>query len=130
MSQPQSEGGKETPEQQKIDVSKLASIIPPASELRKKEKKLSEKRIRIRFDQSLNEPVARIPSALASMLDIKSDDTVEIVVAGRKKFLFKAVVFESTDENTVYIYPKEVEKNGVADNSIATLRKSQAKSGR
>jgi len=124
MSQPPSEGEKTSPEQQKVDVSKLVSIIPPASELKKKEKKISEKRVRIRFDHSLNEPVARVPSSLASLLGIKNDDTVEIVVAGRKKFTFKAIVFESPDENVVYIYPKDLDKSGVADNSIATIRKA------
>ncbi|MGC8953569.1 hypothetical protein [Desulfurococcus amylolyticus] len=123
MEQSTSGGEKETGTQQKIDVSKLVSIIPPASELKKKEKKLTEKRVRIRFDRTLNEPIAKIPSALASMLDIKNDERVEVVVAGRKRFEFKALVFESTDENVVYVYPGEIEKNGVADNSIATIRK-------
>ncbi|MEL9909187.1 MAG: hypothetical protein QXP97_05970 [Desulfurococcus sp.] len=124
MEQSPSGGEKETGTQQKVDVSKLVSIVPPASELKKKEKKLTEKRVRIRFDRTLNEAIAKIPSALASMLGIKNDERVEVVVAGRKRFEFKALIFESTDENIVYVYPGEIEKNGVADNSIATIRKA------
>lgn len=112
-------------EERKVDISKLVSIIPPASELFKKERKLSEKRIRIRFDSSLSPDIAKVPSALAKLLDIKDKDAVEIVVAGRKKFRLQAAVFESQEENVVFVPPAEFEKNGVADNSIATIRKAQ-----
>jgi len=112
-------------QQQKPDISKLVSIVPPASELKKKEKILSEKRLRVKYDESLKEPIAKIPKPIAGMLGIKDGDSVEVVVAGRKKFMFKAVVIESQEENTIYVYPEELKINGVADNSIATLRKSR-----
>lgn len=123
--------GAEGKEEKKVDISKLVSIIPPASELMKKEKKLSEKRVRVRIDQSLKDPVARIPSALTSMLGIREGDVVEVVVAGRRKFTFKATVFESQDENVVHVAPRdlnniEVLRSGVADNSIATVRRSSS----
>jgi len=111
--------------QQKPDISKLVSIVPPASELKKKEKTLSEKRLRVKYDESLKEPIAKIPKPIAGMLGIKDGGSVEVVVAGRKKFMFKAVIIESQEENTVYLYPEELKINGVADNSIATLRKSR-----
>ncbi|MFZ8791643.1 MAG: hypothetical protein ACO2OS_05125 [Thermosphaera aggregans] len=111
--------------QQKPDISKLVSIVPPASELKKKEKTLSEKRLRVKYDESLKEPIAKIPKPIAGMLGIKDGDSVEVVVAGRKKFVFKAVIIESQEENTIYVYPEELKMNGVADNSIATLRKSR-----
>jgi hypothetical protein len=107
----------------KVDIKKLVSIIPPASELRRKQKVLREKRIRIRYDESLPEGSARVPKDLASMLGIRDGDTIEIVIAGRKKFLFKAEVIEEIGTNIVYCYPEELRENGVADNSIATLRK-------
>lgn len=112
-------------QQQKPDISKLVSIIPPASELKKKERILSEKRLRVRYDESLKEPLAKIPRPVAGMLGIKDGDSVEVVVAGRKKFVFKALVIESNEENTIYVYPDELKSNGVADDSIATLRKSR-----
>ncbi len=107
----------------KVDIKKLVSIIPPASELRRKQKVLKEKRIRIRYDESLPEGSARVPKDLASMLGIKNGDIIEIVIAGKKKFLFKAEIIEETGTNTVYCYPEELRENGVADNSIATLRR-------
>jgi antitoxin component of MazEF toxin-antitoxin module len=117
----------ETPsqeEKQKIDVSKLIAIIPSASELKGEKKHLGEKRIRIKYDRTLNKPIAKLPSHIASELGIKTGDTVEVVVAGKKKVLFTAEVVESKD-NAVAVYPVELEKQGVADNSIATIRKAR-----
>ncbi|ABN70228.1 conserved hypothetical protein [Staphylothermus marinus F1] len=107
----------------KVDVKKLVSIIPPASELRRKQKILREKRIRIKYDDSLPENTAKVPKDLAEALGIKEGDTIEIVIAGKKKFLFKAIIIEEAGTNLVYCYPEELREKGVADNSIATLRK-------
>ncbi|ADI32426.1 hypothetical protein [Staphylothermus hellenicus] len=107
----------------KVDIKKLVSIIPPASELRRKQKVLREKRIRIKYDESLPENTAKVPKDLAEALGIKEDDTIEIVIAGKKKFMFKAVIIDETGTNLVYCYPEELREKGVADNSIATLRK-------
>ena len=119
--------GEEATGETKVDVSKLVAIIPPASEIigKKREKStIIEKRIRIRFDRSLDKPIARIPSSIAQLLSIKNGDAVEIVVAGRKKAVFTAEVFEAKpEEEAVYIYPGELEPQGVSDNSIATIRK-------
>lgn len=110
----------------KVDISKLVAIIPPASEVlgRKKEAVLPEKRVRIRFERGLDKPIARIPSSIAQLLGVKSGDLVEVVVAGKKKAVFTAEVVESKPgEEVIYVYPAELEKQGVADNSIATIRK-------
>ncbi|MCC6024844.1 MAG: hypothetical protein LM555_00915 [Desulfurococcaceae archaeon] len=110
----------------KVDISKLVAIIPPASEVlgKKKEAVLPEKRVRIRFERGLDKPIARIPSSIAQLLGVKSGDLVEVVVAGKKKAVFTAEVVESKPgEEVVYVYPAELEKQGVADNSIATIRK-------
>ncbi len=123
-----SEKEKTTQEQQdtktqKIDIKKLVSIVPPASELRRRQKLLREKRIRIKYDESLPEGAAKIPKDLAKMLGINDGDKIEIVVAGKKKFVFTATIIDETGTNYVYVYPAELEEKGVADNSIATLRK-------
>jgi antitoxin component of MazEF toxin-antitoxin module len=110
----------------KVDISKLVAIIPPASEVlgKKKEAVLPEKRVRIRFERGLDKPIARIPSSIAQLLGVKSGDLVEVVVAGKKKAVFTAEVVESKPgEEAIYVYPAELEKQGVADNSIATIRK-------
>jgi hypothetical protein len=110
----------------KVDISKLVAVIPPASEVlgKKKEAVLPEKRVRIRFERGLDKPIARIPSSIAQLLGVKSGDLVEVVVAGKKKAVFTAEVVESKPgEEVIYVYPAELEKQGVADNSIATIRK-------
>lgn len=109
--------------QQKIDIKKLVSIVPPASELRRRQKLLREKRIRIKYDDNLPEGVAKVPKELAKMLGINDGDKIEIVVAGKKKFVFTATIIDEPGTNNVYVYPAELEEKGVADNSIATLRK-------
>ncbi|MEM4481901.1 MAG: hypothetical protein QXK88_05690 [Desulfurococcaceae archaeon] len=111
-------------EKSKLDISKLISIIPPVSELRGEKKVISEKRIRIRFDRSLDRPIARVPSQVAKELGVRNGDVVEVVVAGKKKTILKAEVIES-GENAVAVYPGDLERQGVSDNSIATIRKSK-----
>jgi len=107
----------------KIDVSKLVSIIPSPAELRGEEKKITEKRIRVKYDETLPAGYAKFSKKLAELLGITENDMVEIVVAGRKKFIYKSMIVEDTDVNTVYCNPSELKPNGVADNSIATIRK-------
>ncbi len=123
MSQPTDQKSQTQEQPKKVDIKRLVSIIPPASELRRKQKYLKEKRIRIKYDETLPENTARVPKDLANLLNIKEGDTIEIVVAGKKKFLFKATIIEETNTNIVYCYPEELKEKGVADNSIATLRK-------
>ena len=114
---------EETKTTKKIDVSKLVSIIPSPSELRREEKKIVEKRIRIRYDESLPENTAKISKELANLLGIGENDLIEVVVAGRKKFVFKPLIVEDLDPNIVLCYPRELREKGVADKSIATVRK-------
>ena len=107
----------------KIDVSKLVSIVPPPTELKREEKRFTEKRIRIRYDESLPEDQAKISKELARFLNIGENDLVEVVVAGKKKFVFKPIIVDDLDPNIAMCYPEKLRENGVADNSIATIRK-------
>lgn len=106
------------------DILKLVSIIPQASELRSEKKILHEKRIRIRFNRELDKPIAKIPVNIANELGIKNGDLIEIIVAGKKKTIFTVEIVESS-ENHVLVYPVELEKQGISDNSIATIRKAR-----
>jgi len=96
---------KATDEVKKVDVSKLVSIIPPSSELRREEKRITEKRIRVRYGAELSANTAKLAKQLADMLGIKEGDEIEIVVAGKKRFVYKALVEEGLDPNIVYCYP-------------------------
>lgn len=120
-----SEESKPSAKQEKTDISKLLALIPSAAELRSEKKKPTEKRIKIKFNKAFTKPIARIPIHIATELDIKPGDQVEIVVAGRRKAILEAELYE-TKENIVEVYPEELEKQGVADNSVATIRKLKA----
>lgn len=125
MSNGEEKKSAEEPVVRRIDVSKVVSVIPPASELFKKEKPLVEKRIRVRYDESLSEDVAKIHKDLANALGVTDKDLIEIVVAGRRKFVYKPLIVDNIDVEAVYCNPINLRKNGVADNSIATVRKAQ-----
>lgn len=118
-------GKVEEPIVKKTDVSKILSIIPPASELFKKEKPLVEKRIRVRYDESLSEDAAKINKDLANALGVTEGDLIEVVVAGKKKFIYKPLITDDIDVETVFCNPVNLRKSGVADNSIATVRRHQ-----
>lgn len=120
-----SDESRTTGKQEKTDLSKLLALIPSATELKAEKKKLAEKRIRIKYNRGFSKPIARIPAHIASELDIKPGDQVEIVVAGKRKAILEAELYE-TKENIVEVYPEELEKQGVADNSIVTIRKLKA----
>ncbi|MEB3757722.1 MAG: hypothetical protein GSR76_02570 [Desulfurococcales archaeon] len=105
-------------EERRID--KILDLIPSASQLKETRKVLREKRVRIRYDDELDEEEARISSRLARELGIK--DYLEIVVAGKKRFAFKAIIEDDVEENIVYVNGDLMEEHGIADNSIATVR--------
>jgi hypothetical protein len=109
------------PDKPPLPISELvARIVPPASQLRERARRLTEKRIRIRYDPSLKPEEAKIHPDLAKELGI--EDKLEIVVAGRHRFAFKAIIDENVENNRVYVNPDLMEEHGVADNSIATVR--------
>ncbi len=105
-------------EERRID--KILDFIPSASQLKETRKVLREKRVRIRYDDDLDEEEARISSRLARELGIK--EYLEIVVAGKKRFAFKAIIEDDVEENIVYVNGDLMEEHGIADNSIATVR--------
>jgi len=108
------------PDKPKGPISKILEVIPPASALKARERKLREKRVRIKYDPSLDREQAKIHPSLAKELGIT--DLLEIVVAGRHRFVFKAIIDESAEENRVHVNPDLMEEHGVADGSIATVR--------
>ncbi|MEZ0394067.1 MAG: AbrB/MazE/SpoVT family DNA-binding domain-containing protein [Desulfurococcaceae archaeon] len=117
---------EKAPSERRVDVSKLVSIIPPAEELAKKKQKITEKRVKIRYDDSLDKQKIRIPSELAKLIDVKEGDEVEVVVAGKQKFVGTATIFESNDSSTVYANSSELRARGVSDNSVVTVRRRRA----
>lgn len=114
-------GNEEEKMPEKRDIKSLLAVIPPAGS-NVKQKVVKEKRIRIRYSTAKPGQIL-ISSSLAKELGI--GEKAEIVVAGKKKFVFSVVIDDSVPPNVVYANTEFMKENGVADNSIATLRSAQ-----
>ena len=119
---PSDKGGEEElkPDKPRVPISKLVELVPSPSALKGEKRARSEARIRIRYDPTLEPEQARISERLARELGIT--EKLEIVVAGRHRFAFKAIVNEEAEYGRVYVNPDLMEEHGIADNSIATVR--------
>jgi len=108
----------------KVNIKALVAVIPPASEiLARKTPKLIEKRIRLRRKPDIDPEYAKINPSLAKA--IGAEDLVEVVVAGRFRKVFNVVLDESVSQNEVWCNEELLKEHGVADNSIATIRKAK-----
>lgn len=108
------------PDRPKAPLSRLVDIVPSASALKERGRRATEKRIRLRYDSTLEPEQARIHPSLARELGIQ--DLLEITVAHRHRFAFKAIIDDNAEPNRVYVNPELMEEHGIADNSIATVR--------
>jgi hypothetical protein len=109
---------------EKADLSKALSIIPPASSLKEKGKKVIEKRLRISYDDSVEKGTAKLSKKLATQLGIQK--RLEMVIASKKKLMFDAQIDDSIqEESKVFVNPEQMKDEGVADNSIVTIRSAQ-----
>jgi len=102
----------------KKDIKSLLAVIPPAGS-GEKQKFQKEKRIRIKYS-SAKPGQLMLNSSLAKELGIR--EKAEIVVAGKKKFSFSVIIDDSVPSNVVYANTDFMKENGIADNTIATLR--------
>ena len=112
----------EEKEAEKKDIKALVAVIPPADALKRRETKVREKRIRVRYKEGLNPENAMINTSTAKQLGI--GDKLEVVVAGRHKFVFNAVLSDEVPPNEVWCNPELLQDEGIADNTIATVRKA------
>ncbi len=108
----------------KTDIKKLIAVIPPPTMLfaKQRQTQLREKRIRLRYDPDTSQDQAKVSPQLAKELDIK--DYLEVTVAGRKRFRFRAVIDDAVPYDCVYVNPDLMKQNGIADNSICTIRRA------
>jgi hypothetical protein len=113
------EGEVEVPKR-KVDVKSALALIPPASQLLGREKRLRERRIRLRFHNELKEGIAKVNPQL--LRELGEGEYIEVVVAGRHKFRYKVEVDEQVPVNEVWVNGEKLPEYGVADNSIATIR--------
>lgn len=80
-----------------------------------------EKRLRLRRIDSVDKGTSRMNSATYKFLQMSG--RLEIVVAGKKKMELKTSPFPDVPENEVWVNTDEMKLLGLADNSIATVRK-------
>jgi len=112
---------KTAEEDKKRDIKALVAIIPPATQLRRRESsKVKEKRIRVRLKPDVKEGELHISPSLAQELDLK--DSAELSVPGKKKMRFKAILNEGVPSGEVWVNEEVMKERGVADNTLATVR--------
>jgi hypothetical protein len=78
-----------------------------------------ERRLRILYDDSINEGELVIHKELKDELNIKTK--AEIVVA-KRRFIFKCKSRTTVEENKIYGNPEDLSAKGIHDDSIATIR--------
>ncbi len=107
----------------KRDIKALVAVIPPASQvLGRREKKVRERRIRVRLKDNVKEGEIYISPRLASDLNIK--DVAYLSIPGKKRMAFKVVVNDAVPQNEVWVNAEVMRERGVADNTLATIRGS------
>ncbi len=80
-----------------------------------------EKRLRIRRRDDVDPGLAKINPETAKMLQITN--SLEVVIAGKKRFTFKAIGVGDVPANEVWCNTEELRAKGIADNTIATVRR-------
>lgn len=114
---------EEAESEPKISVIDTLKVIPPPSMLRESRKKqVAEKRIRVRRIENVEEGKAKINPILAKELGI-GDDMIEIVVAGRKSLQLSPILDEGVPQNEVWVNAGVLKTYGIADNTIATIKR-------
>lgn len=116
-----SEEGSEVEAGKKRDIKALVAIIPPASQvLGRREKRVKEKRIRVRLKDVVKEDELHISPRLATELNIK--DRAYLSVPGKKRMEFKVLINDSVPYGEVWVNTEVMKERGVADNTLATIR--------
>lgn len=82
-------------------------------------KRVFEKRVRVRLKDEVPEGILWIARRLADELGIK--DSAQLSVSG-KKLVLKVLASEELPESEVWANEDFMRRNGVADNSMATVR--------
>ncbi len=83
---------------------------------------LPEKRLRIRSRTDVSDGSSKMNAKMAQTLGVGEE--IEAVVAGKSKGTWKASQSESVPSNEVWMNSDELKAKGIADNTIATIRKA------
>ncbi len=82
---------------------------------------LAEKRMRIRSREDVASENSKMNSKIAEQLGVS--DEVEAIVSGKWKGKWKVSLTESIPANEIWMNGEELKAKGIADNTIATIRK-------
>ncbi len=82
---------------------------------------LPEKRMRIRNREDVTAGNSKMNSKMAEQLGVS--DEVEAIVSGKWKGKWKVALTESVPANEIWMNGEELKAKGIADNTIATIRK-------
>ncbi|MEJ5293185.1 MAG: hypothetical protein WHS82_06270 [Candidatus Methanosuratincola sp.] len=83
--------------------------------------KLPEKRLRLRRRDDTDKGIGKLNPSTMKYLQIS--EKFEVVVAGKKKMELRVLPFPDIPENEVWVNTEEMRVQGLADNSIATIRR-------
>jgi len=80
-----------------------------------------EKRLRVRRVDGIDSGMAKMNSNMMKQLQIS--DKIEIVIAGKRKCILTVLADDNVPEREVWANPNQMASLGIADNSIATIRR-------
>lgn len=85
---------------------------------------VKQKRMRLRHRIEVERGKSYLNPDTMNFLEVEDGQEIEIVVVKKKKF--RNVVFSKSEVpiNEVWMNPDELQEKGIADNSIATVRKA------
>ncbi|AAL64074.1 hypothetical protein [Pyrobaculum aerophilum] len=102
-------------------------LIPPflTPQQEKKEQRKTERRVKIKASEDVEDGVAKLPPDIHDALDKPAE--VEIIAPGgsshEKKKVFRVVVSDKIPSGEIYVSPNELRALGVAENTVVTVRK-------
>lgn len=103
----------------------IPSFLTPSGIKGEERKERRERRLRIRRRNDVDEGKAKMNPEVMKELDIA--DTVEVVLVGggsrERRYVFTVIPSEDVPRNEVWCNEEEMRRLGVADNSIATIRR-------
>ncbi|MEM2006264.1 MAG: hypothetical protein QXG17_03150 [Sulfolobales archaeon] len=110
--------------EKKRDIKVLLSVIPPAEALRKQRSSPQERRVKLKYNSVVKTGSLHVNPELARELSI--GDYAEISVHG-KRVKLKVVVSEKVPQGEVW-GSADLRTQGIADNSIVTIRSAAQQS--
>jgi|ECHhosMinimDraft_1075155.scaffolds.fasta_scaffold00001_55 predicted molibdopterin-dependent oxidoreductase YjgC len=111
---------REESNEEKVDVKKLVSVLPAAGSLtREKQKKIKEKRVKMKKKEAIEKGTLMLSSQLAHELEIKN--LAEISVKG-KRIRLKALISDNVPQGEVWGNANDMKELGIEDNSTVSLR--------